>query len=83
MTGRPSFLLQPKILWIAVLSSNYWLYDFNVTRFQKKISELLDIFVLLVLFEILTRYPFIDSSYWLREDVKWFTDKVFGEKLIV
>ena len=24
-----------KLIWLAVLSSNYWLYEFNDTRFQK------------------------------------------------
>ena len=34
MKGPPSFLLQPKLFWLVVLSSNYFLYDFNATRFQ-------------------------------------------------
>ena len=36
ITGIHFFLLQPKLIWLAVLSSNYWSYDFNATRFQKK-----------------------------------------------
>ena len=35
MTVPLSFPLQPKRFLIVVLSSNYWLYDFNATRFQK------------------------------------------------
>ena len=34
VTGPPSFLLKPKLIWLAVLPSNYWLYDFNATRLQ-------------------------------------------------
>ena len=80
MTGPPSFLMQLTIIWSAVLSSNYCLYGFNATRLQKKISKLLDTFVLMVLFEILTRYPYIDSSHWLREAIQWIIDNVFREK---
>ena len=34
MTEAVSFLLQPKLICLAVLSSNYFLYGFNATRFQ-------------------------------------------------
>ena len=37
MKETPSFLLQPKLIWLAVLSSNYWLYGFIASRLQKKI----------------------------------------------
>ena len=37
-------------------------------------------FVTLVPFEILSDYPNIDSSHWLREDVQWIAEKIFGEK---
>ena len=37
----------------------------------------------MVLFEILTRYPYIDSSHWLREDVQRIIDNVFREKSVV
>ena len=32
--GPPSFLLQPKLIWLVALFSNYSLSDFNATRFQ-------------------------------------------------
>ena len=34
MKGPPSFLLQPKLIWLVALFSNYSLSDFNATRFQ-------------------------------------------------
>ena len=33
-TVPSSFLLQSKLIWLAVLSINYWLYVFNATRFH-------------------------------------------------
>ena len=36
LTGSPSTLLQPNLNCFLVLSSNYWFYDFDVTRFQKQ-----------------------------------------------
>ena len=50
----------------------------SMTRFQFFIL-FLDIFVLLVTFEMLSHYPNIDSSPWLRIDVQWITDEVFAE----
>ena len=54
ITGRLSFLIQLKLVGLALLSSNCWSFDFNATIFQKKNFglDILDIFVLLVLFEI-------------------------------
>ena len=66
MTGPPSFLLQPKLFWLKVLSSKYLLYDFNATNF-KKIKKKLDIFLLLVPLEILSLYHDIDISIGLEE----------------
>ena len=34
VTAPSAFLLQPNLIWLAGLSSNNWLYDFNDTRFQ-------------------------------------------------
>ena len=81
MTGR-FFLLQPKLICLVVLSSNYLLYDFNATRFRNW-KKILNILVLLVSLEILLHYPDIDVSNWFRGDVQWIMDKVFREKLIV
>ena len=53
----------------------------SMTRFQF-FFRFLDIFVLLVTFEILSHYPNIDSSHWLRNDVQWITDEVFREKFL-
>ena len=53
MTAPLSLLLQPKLIWLVVLFSIFCLYDFNAARFQKN-SKCLDIFVLLVPFEILS-----------------------------
>ena len=48
-----SLLMQPKLICLAVLSSSYWSFDSNATRLHKIFSKFLDVFVLLVLFEIL------------------------------
>ena len=49
-----------------------------MTQEFKKISKnFLDIFVLLVTFEILSHYPNIDISHWLKEDAQWIKDKNF------
>ena len=80
MTGILSFLLKPKSFWLAVLSANYLVYEFNATKFQIKN---LHIFLLLISLEILLHYPDIDISHWLREDVHWIMDKVFKEKLMI
>ena len=82
-TGHPSLLLQPKLIWMLVLSSNYFLYEFNATRFQNFKRNFLDVFVLLVPLEIISYYPDIDFSHWLREEVQWNMVKVFREKLMV
>ena len=39
--------------------------------------------VSLVTFEIFSHYPKTESSYCLKEDVQWITDKFFREKLMV
>ena len=44
---------------------------------------LFDFFVLLVPFEISSSFPKIECSHWFTKDVKWITDKVFREKLLV
>ena len=51
--------------------------------FEKILLKFMDIFVLLVLLELLSFYPDINSSYWFKEDVQWMIDKVFREKLMV
>ena len=43
----------------------------------------LDIFISLVTFEVLSHYPNIDSSHWLKEAVQWITDKDFIVKFMV
>ena len=40
-------------------------------------------FLFLDTFEILSHYPITDSSHWLREDVQWTIDKVFGEEFMI
>ena len=80
--GTPSLLLQSKIFWLAVLSSNYLLYDFNATRFLNFEKNFLDIFLLLVPLEMLSHYLDIAISHWLEEDFQWIMDKVFREKLM-
>ena len=77
-----SFLIQSKLIWLAVLSSNYWSFDNNETRFHK-IFNFLDFFVLLVLFEFLSHYINTDISNWQRKDVHCILDKVFREKRMV
>ena len=78
MTGHPSFLLQPKLIWLAVLCSNYCFYDFN-DKISKFFLRFWDIFVLLVTFELLSRYPKIDSSHWLKKTFSRLQMK-FSEK---
>ena len=55
----------------------------SMTRFQKIFFRFLETFVLLVTFELLSHYPNIDSSHWLRKDVIWITDEVFREKRVL
>ena len=63
---------------------NYQLlvYDFDATSFQN-FKKKIGILVIFVPFEILSHYPYIDSSHWRREDVQWIIDKVFRETLMV
>ena len=49
----------------------------DLNFYKKKLS---DFCVLLVTFEILSHYPNVDSSHWLREDAQWITDRIFTEK---
>ena len=49
----------------------------------KKLKKKLDIFVLLVTFEIFSHYPNIDISHWLTADVEWIADINFIEKFMV
>ena len=37
-------------------------------------------FVLLVLFEILSRYLYSDGAHCFNEDIQWIIDKIFREK---
>ena len=80
MTLPFSILLRPNGIWLAVLLSNFYLYDFNNTRFLKFLKIVSD---LLFTFEILSHYLNIDNSYWVKKDVLWITDKVFREKPMV
>ena len=59
LTGPTCFLLQLKLIWLGVLSFNYWLYDFNDTRFQFFFFIFFGYFVLLVTFDTLitSLYP--------------------------
>ena len=36
----------------------------------------------MVLFEILSHYPNVDSSQWLKKSVQWVIDKVVREKCV-
>ena len=83
MTGSPFFQLQPKLTWLAVLSSNALLYDLDSTRFQNFSKKFLDIFVQLVPLEILSHYPDFGISHRLREDVQRIMDKVLRQNLMV
>ena len=81
MTGIPIFLLQPILTSSAALSSNYWLYDFNATRFQffKKKSWTFGNFGFflksyLVILILMASLVFI-------ENVQGIIDKVFREKI--
>ena len=42
----------------------------SMTQDLKELKKFLDIFVLLVTFEILSHYPNIGSSHYLKEDVR-------------
>ena len=55
LTGPTCFLLQVKLIWLGVVSFNYWLYDFNDTRFQ--FFFFLDILYYWLLLILLSRYP--------------------------
>ena len=72
-----SFLMQPKLIRLAVLSCNYWSFDSNATRFHKIFSKFLDVFVSLVLLELLSHYHNIDSPNRLMKEFHWIIDKSF------
>ena len=56
-------------------------YDFDATSFYIYFLIFL-FFVILVLFEILSHYPNIGSSQWLRDGVRRIIDKVVSEKFM-
>ena len=60
LTGPTWFILQLKFLWLAVLCSNYWLYDFNDKRFQFFLKFL---WVLLFYWLLLNSYHIIRTLY--------------------
>ena len=78
----PPFLFQPKLIWYALLYANYRFYEFDGTSFQNFKKKIQIFFGNLIPFEILFRFPTIDSSHWLRKDVQWIVDKVFREKMV-
>ena len=83
MTGHISFLLQPKLIWLVILFSIYWLYWTSIPQDLKRgNSKFFDIFVTMVLFEILSysHYPIIDSYIVL--EVQWIIDKVLLRETI-
>ena len=80
LAGAPSFLMQPKSIWLAVLSPNYCIYDFDAMNFRHFYINFWLFFIILVPIEILSHYPIIDTSYWLRENVQLAINKVFREK---
>ena len=79
MKGPPSFLLQPKLIWLVALFSNYSLYDSKISKLKKSF----DISLLLVPLEIILHYLDTDISQWLRENVQWIIVNVFRGKLMV
>ena len=76
MRRPPSFLLQSKLNSLVASFPNYWFHDFDATRFQN-FKKFLDIFVILVSFETLSYYPYIDSFNFFRENAQRIEDKVF------
>ena len=46
--------------------------------FKKFLKKFFDIFVLLITFEILSHYPNIDISHWLKEDLDHTLRKIYG-----
>ena len=73
MTGSTFFLLQPKLISLAVLSSNYWLYYFNVTRFQIYFWTFRIIALLLKSYHVIL-------TLMASQLVQWIIDKVFRRK---
>ena len=69
MTGPSSFQLQPKLLWLAVSASNFFIICLRCLKISKFLEKNLDIFVLLFPLEILSYYPIFDISHWLSEDL--------------
>ena len=73
-----------KRIWLAVLSSNYWFYDFNATSFHKFYWNFWKyFFVTLVIFPSLSQYSDIDNSQWLREEFQLVIDKFCREKFMI
>ena len=83
MTGSLSFLQQPQLNWLAVISSRHWFYDFGATSFHnlKKLYFFSNFWFLFKSYHIIL--SIIDSSHWLREGVQLIMDKNFREKLMV
>ena len=55
----------------------------SMTQDVKNISNFLDNFVVLVIFELISHYPKIDNAQWLTREMQRTMDRVFWEKLMV
>ena len=78
MTETFSFLMQPKLLLLAILSSNHWFYGFGATSFQT-------FFYWTFIHEsgFFSHFPKIDSFHWLNADVQLIIDMALEKNLWV
>ena len=69
MTEPPYFLSQVKLIYLAVLSANYWCYDFDA-RICFFINSKIFFLINLVPFGIATHYPFSDCCIGLAKNLE-------------
>ena len=80
MTKPPYFLRESKLIYLAVLSANYWCYEFEARVLLFFFNFWIFFLITLVPFRILSYYWLL---HWLREDVKWIIHVVLREKLML
>ena len=57
LTAPHSFLLHQKLIWRAILSTEYWFYDIDNTSYHTFKITFRIFYAILVSFEILSKYP--------------------------
>ena len=77
-TGLNSFIpLQHKLISLAALSNNYWLYVFNATRFQIFLKKILDTSFYWLILKSYHVILILMATSSFSEDVQKIIDKTF------